>query len=89
MAKTKLVKRNEEGTFDFRCPYADGTCGRDGEPFASTGWGKREHAVSRGRQHLNEHAEGKPMPELEQFWRDNGLTRETASRPNPDDWDLS
>ncbi len=85
------VTETDLKVFDFRCPYPDG-CGEPGnaeKPFISAGWAERKHAVERGRQHIAEHETGKPMPELAEFWAEQGLTQGTAGQASlPPDFKL-
>jgi hypothetical protein len=91
--KVQLVteRTSQDGVvYDFRCPYPKG-CGATasgGDPFSSTGWADRQHAVDRGKQHVAEH-EGTPMPSLHEFRVARGLTADTAgSAVKPDDWEF-
>ena len=53
------------GTYDFECADCD---------FTSTGWPTKKAATARGQQHKDEHESGAPMPELDTFRRDQGIT---------------
>lgn len=88
MAKQKLVTKADDNTWDFRCGYPTGCGEPGGKPFESLGWGKREDAAARGRQHLDEH-EGKGVaPDLDTFRKERGLTVDTAGAVDPSQWEL-
>ena len=91
MAKAKsesVIAERKEGdstVYDFRCPVDD--CNPGADPFHSTGWVDREHAVARGKQHQAFHESGTPMPELNDFRVALGVTQEQAGEAvKPADW---
>lgn len=57
--------------WDFSCAVFAGNalCG-----FQSTGWPTKKVAVARADQHLTEHKEHVPMPDLDTFRAEHGLT---------------
>lgn len=73
------VRQADDGTFDFRCPVTDGSCGGVDDkgtavPFTSTGWPSRKVALARARQHVDDHKGIAPMPSLADFHAEHGLT---------------
>lgn len=66
----------DDETWTFQCPGVPGDpCGdpNTGQPFHSSGWPTKDVANARGAQHLNEHENGEPMPELAEFRAEHGL----------------
>jgi hypothetical protein len=72
----KSVAKNDDGTWDFRCPGpVDSLCGvPGGERFKSTGWPSKKVALARGQQHFDEHRGKKAMPQMHHFMAEHGLT---------------
>ena len=85
-----ITEREASGEvfYDFRCPYPNG-CGEYGVPFSSIGWSERDHAVARGKQHINEHETGEATPSLDEFRVAVGITPDTAGQSvRPEDWEF-
>jgi hypothetical protein len=78
-------KEGDATVYDFRCPVE--TCNPGADPFHSTGWVDRKHAVARAQQHKEFHDNGTPMPELNDFRVAQGVTQEQAGEAvKPADW---
>jgi hypothetical protein len=89
MAKAEsVIEERKEGDatfYDFRCPVAN--CNPGADPWHSTGWSDRAHAVARGKQHQAFHESGEPMPELHEFRVAQGITQtEAGEAVKPADW---
>jgi hypothetical protein len=60
-----VVKSEDNGLWDALCPGEEA-----GDPaceFTSAGWGTRDQARDRLREHREEHESGEPMRELADF----------------------
>ena len=53
-------------TYDFNCEVPN--CG-----FQSEGWPTQELADLRGSEHMQEHEDGEPMRELDEFRKEEGV----------------
>lgn len=82
---TEAVTETADGSWEFRCPVNDGSCGTRGGPsFSSSGWPTKKAATERGAQHFADHKSALPdgeeftMPELHAFRVEAGLAADPA-----------
>ncbi|HET7399726.1 MAG TPA: hypothetical protein VFJ94_14510 [Intrasporangium sp.] len=79
----QAVTQDEDGTYGFRCPVNDGSCGGVDDkgtvvPFTSTGWPTKRLAQARGQQHVDDHKGIAPTPSLADFRVEHGLITSPA-----------